>query len=163
MGAKYDPILGKLREKDAGGGGGGGDISISDVTGLQSALEARATLDDNGRIPEGQLARTVTEIPSATAAKTLADGGFYVHAPASAPVYTLPSVTGTATGRTHEIIVRVDFTTVQSCAFVDSSNTTIVPLDALTILAGDVVEYLCSYDALQSKWVIAAGYIKARS
>ena len=181
MSAIYDAILGRLRQKDAGGGGGGGDIGISDVTGLQSALNGKVsantkgqpngvpTLDADGKIPGGQidLSQDVTTIPSATTAYTLSplasNGGVpaYVHAPTSAPVYTLPDVDDATVA--HAIILTVDFSNVQSIAFVDEDSETIAPLDDLTILAGDVVQYLCWYDNLQSKWVIGAGYIKGRS
>ena len=33
----------------------------------------------------------------------------------------------------------------------------IEPLDELSIQTGDVVEYVCRYDTIQSKWVISCG------
>lgn len=107
------------------------------------------------------LDEAVTTIPASTAECSLSDGSVYCHAPSTAPIYTLPSVTNA--DYTHEIMITVDFSTVQTIAFLDSVGATIVPLDDLPIIAGDVVQYLCWYDKLQSKWCISAGYIKARS
>ena len=172
MGVIFDAILGKLRKKDSSGGGGGGDISISDVTGLTSALAGKietsakgaangvASLGADGKVPPSQLdqSSSVTTIPAATSIYTLADG-CYVHTPSTAPTYTLPAVTDAT--KTHWIVLTVSFSCVLTIAFEDSGGTTIVPLDTITIAANDVVEYLCQYDSLQSKWVIACGKLNA--
>ena len=117
-----------------------------------------ATLDADALVPNGQLARAITTIPAATSAYTLSDGVFQ-HTPSSAPTYTLPAVTDAT--KTHTAILCVSFASVVTIAFEDSGGTTIVPLDTLTISANDVVEYLCRYDALQSKWVIACGKLNS--
>ena len=96
----------------------------------------------------------ITTIPSATSSYTLSDGVFQ-HTPSSAPTYTLPAVTDAT--KTHTVILCVSFASVVTISFEDSVGATIVPLDTLTIAANDVVEYLCRYDPLQSKWVIACG------
>lgn len=114
------------------------------------------TLNSSAKIPDSQLSdgKPITTISAADSTYTLADG-CYVHTPSAAPTYTLPAVTDAT--RTHWIVLTVSFSSVQTIAFEDSQGTTIVPLDTLTIAANDVVEYLCIYDTLQSKWVIACG------
>lgn len=173
MSVIFDAILGKLRKKDSGGGGGGGgEITISDVTGLSSALSGKiatsakgaangvASLDSSAKVPRSQVDYTqpITTIPAATSAYTLSDGVFE-HVPNAATTYTLPNVTDTTS--THWASVTVSFANALSVAFENASGTTLVPLDTITVSANDIVEYLCRYDALQSKWVIACGKLNA--
>ena len=93
----------------------------------------------------------ITEIPAATSAYTLAEGVFR-HAPESASTYTLPAVTDSA--RTHVIQITIDFTTVQTCAFVDSNGDAITMQYTPTIAANDVYTFRCEYSAVQGKWLI---------
>lgn len=93
----------------------------------------------------------ITEIPATTSAYTLAEGCF-VHAPETAPAYTLPAVTDST--RTHRIDLTVYFTTVQTFSFVDSGGTAIAPLFAPTIAAGDVFTFICEWSSLRSRWLV---------
>lgn len=84
----------------------------------------------------------VTTIPAATTAYTLSEGAFG-HAPTSAPTYTLPAVTDAT--RTHSILLDVDFTTVQSIAFQDSSGNAVALQKNISITAGDQWRFICTY------------------
>lgn len=99
----------------------------------------------------GALQQKIITIPAATTAVTLTEG-CHSHTPDEATTYTLPAVTDTT--RTHQIRLCIDFTTVQTYAFVDSTDTAIVPLFTPTIAAGDVYEFRCEYSAMQSRWLI---------
>lgn len=135
------------------------DGDLSEQTDLADALDGKANIV-GGKVPDSELPKgePITVIPAATSLYTLADG-CYQHTPSAAPTYTLPAVTDAT--RTHWIVLDVSFSSVQTIAFEDSGGTTIVPLDTLAITAGDVVEYLCQYDPLQSKWVIACGKLNS--
>ncbi len=108
---------------------------------------------------ESELHQSITTIPASTVEYTLSDGVF-IHAPVSAPTYILPEVTDATI--THYIELTVSFANTQSIAFEASDESIIIPLDTLEIQTNDVVEYLCHYDPLQSKWVIACGFLNVR-
>ena len=111
----------------------------------------------------------VTVIPASTTAYSLLDATattnnhswHYRHAPTTAPTYTLPDVTNTTVE--HCIVLDIDFTSVQTCAFEDVNGNSITPMDTLNISSGDIVEYLMKYDYLQSKWLISACFLKDTS
>lgn len=93
----------------------------------------------------------VTTIPAATTAYTLLDASattnshsaHYTHAPTGIPTYTLPAVTNTTIA--HEILLDVDFTTVQACGFVDSQSAEIPLQSDISIAAGDKWRFICVY------------------
>lgn len=93
----------------------------------------------------------VTTIPAATTAYTLLDASattnnhsaHYTHAPTGIPTYTLPAVTNAAIA--HEILLDVDFTTVQACGFVDSQGAEIPLQSDISIAAGDKWRFICVY------------------
>ena len=93
----------------------------------------------------------VTTIPAATTAYTLLDASattnshsaHYTHAPTGIPTYTLPAVTNTAIA--HEILLDVDFTTVQACGFVDSQSAEIPLQSDISIAADDKWRFICVY------------------
>ena len=163
MSVIFDAILGKLRKKDSGSGGGGGDIGISDVTGLSTALANKvdkasvgsangvASLNASGKVPESELDRflPVITIPAATTAYTLSDGNF-VHAPSSAPTYTLPNVADD--GIAHCINLDIDFTTVQTCAFVDAGGNVIGLQKDIYIDPGDRYRMICIHQ--HGMWLV---------
>lgn len=96
--------------------------------------------------------QSITAIPAATSEYALSDGNFS-HIPETAPIYTLPDVGDTS--KTHTIVIVVDFTNTGSIAFQDLQGTTIAPLpSASTIAQGKTFAFLCTYQALLSKWVI---------
>ena len=113
----------------------------------------------------GYVPTTVTTIPASTTEYTLydctqAENGHswqYLHTPASAPAYTLPDVSDTTVE--HCVIITVEFANVLSLAFRDPRGNVISPWNSLSIVQGDVVEYLCKYDPIQSQWVIFAGHM----
>ena len=100
----------------------------------------------------------ITTIPAATTAYTLEDG-VYVHAPTSAPTYTLPDIEDDTV--THTVILMISCATVQTLSFEDEDGNTITPLDTPTLLQGDYAEYLCRYSPLQSSWVISCGLLNS--
>lgn len=129
-------------------------------TSAKGSANGVATLDASGYVPDAELRQdqAIITIPPATSVYTLYDG-IYKHAPASTPTYTLPNVSDAS--RTHTVILTVSFANVLSLSFQTEAGSTIAPLDTLTISSGDIAEYLCRYDALQSAWVIAAGKMNA--
>ena len=103
----------------------------------------------------------ITVIPAAVSAYSLLDASAttnshcycYQHKPDTAPTYTLPDVS--TTGIVHEIVLVVDFANTGSIAFQNSQGTTIAPLpSASDITQGKTFAFLCTYQALLSKWVI---------
>ena len=167
-----DPILRRLRKKDAATVDDSVEIAISDVTGLSNALNGKvatssvganngvAPLDSNGKVPDANIdfARSITEIPAATDEYTLSDGVF-AHKPESPVVYALPAVTDATV--THYIILYVDCAETASIGFLDSEGNIISPLDPLALVVGDVVDFLCNYDPLRERWVIIGGLMNA--
>lgn len=93
----------------------------------------------------------VTTIPAATTAYSLLDASAttnnhswqYSHSPTGIPTYTLPAVTNAAIA--HEILLDVDFTTVQACGFVDSQSAEIPLQSDIAIAAGDKWRFICVY------------------
>ena len=136
------------------------DLTTYLTTAQKGVANGVASLNSSGKVLDSELDRSVpvTVIPAATSAYNLADGVFE-HEPSAAPTYTLPTVTNAT--RTHWIVLDVSFSSVQTIAFEDAQGVIIAPLDTLTIAANDVVEYLCQYDALQSKWVVACGKLNS--
>ena len=168
----FDPILRRLRKKDAATVDDDVEINISDVVGLSNALDSKVntlaigsaggvpSLGLDGKIPVGQVNfnQAIVTIPSATTEYTLADG-VYIHTPSSATVYTLSSVEDETV--THDVRLTVKCIDTQSIGFQDENGNIIVPLGDIYIQYGDVVEYLCQYDPLQGKWAIVGGYLNA--
>lgn len=109
--------------------------------------------------------QTITSIPAASSAYTLStaeNGGVahYTHIPNAATVYTLPAVPDAT--KDNAVVLDVKFASTTSATFSAASGS-VVLLDSLTISSGDIVEYLCRYDSLQSAWVVAGGYMNTRS
>ena len=134
-------------------------------TGARIYYAANAHVDFPVMNQYGFVPTTITTIPASTTEYTLYDSTMaendhswqYVHTPTSAPVYTLPDVADVTVE--HCVILTVKFTNVVSLAFHDASGNTIAPWNTITIVQNDVVEYLCKYDQMQSKWVIFAGHL----
>lgn len=109
----------------------------------------------------------VTTIPAATTAYTLTDASAttnnhchtYKHAPTAAPTYTLPAVTDATIE--HTIILTVDTTETVAIAFEDSQGNAIVPIRQPYLVAGDVVQYLCWWDPVQSKWIVIGDLVNS--
>ena len=124
-------------------GGGSGDNARKNIEEL--------SWSGNHYIAGGQQ-QSITTIPAATSEYTLSEGVFK-HTPDTAPTYTLPAISDAS--RTHTIVIAVDFATAASVAFQDTAGTTIAQLpSASTIAQGKVFAFLCTYQALLSKWVI---------
>ena len=108
----------------------------------------------------GYIRTTVTTIPPSTSeyilfdcASGMNDGSWqYIHEPDTPPFYTLPNVDDTSVE--HCVILTVKFTSTISAVFQDESGNTIATANEVPVSEGDVVEYLCKYDPLQSKWVV---------
>lgn len=109
----------------------------------------------------------ITVIPAATSAYSLLDASAttnsrsycYQHTPDAAPTYTLPDVSSTSI--VHEIVLVVDFANAGSVAFQNSQGTTIAPLpSASPIEQGKTFAFLCTYQAVLSKWVIMPIYLE---
>lgn len=125
------------------------------VTGGGTADNARKNIEELSSTGDlyitGGYRQGITIIPADTSAYTLSEGVF-THAPTVSPTYTLPDVTDTT--RTHHIELIIDFTTVQTFAFVDSSNTTVTIMYSPAISAGDVYAFEMEYNATLSRWTI---------
>ena len=114
----------------------------------------------------------ITVIPSSTTNYLICDsmsdenGGSwrYVHEPVNSAIYVLPVVQDATVE--HCAIVTVKFTESQSVAFVDQKDfdnhdphfmpIAIMVVNDVEVSPGAVVEYVCKYDPLQSKWVVTA-------
>ena len=134
----------------------GGTVTNNSITitdgGTSTTFLGMGTASVTGGVEIGKsISQGVTEIPAATSAYTLSEGCFE-HTPSSAPTYTLPTVA--ADSRTHEIILTVKFSNVQTLAFVDSNGNTLTPQSTPTIAATSVITYLCRWSALASAWII---------
>ena len=125
------------------------------VTGNGTADNARKNIEELSSTGDlyitGGYRQGITIIPADTSAYTLSEGVF-THAPTVSPTYTLPDVTDTT--RTHHIELIIDFTTVQTFAFVDSSNTTVTIMYSPAISAGDIYAFEMEYNATLSRWTI---------
>ena len=125
------------------------------VTGRGSSKTDRKNIEELSEVGDlyitGGYRQGITIIPAATSAYTLKEGVF-THAPAASPTYTLPAVTDTT--RTHGIELTVDFTTVQTYAFVDSASTAVTPVFTPVISAGDIYTFKMEYSSVLNKWII---------
>ena len=126
----------------------GDDLPFSVQAEYYNRVEVDALLE--GYAPAAQAVET---IPADAAAYSLADGHAYTHAPAAAPIYTLPDVSA---GVTHEITVEVAFSaSALSVAFEDAAGE-VVPILPLAgdIAAGAVVLYVCRWSPALAAWVV---------
>ena len=105
----------------------------------------------------------ITTIPAATTAYTLLDATattnshscIYIHAPSSAPTYTLPAVTDATVS--HSITLSVLFSaSVITYSFEDSSGTPIIPSPEIVPEAGQLISFICEWSSLQNRWIIKA-------
>ena len=97
----------------------------------------------------------ITAIPAATTAYTLAEG-IFTHAPTSAPTYTLPNITDDI--RTHEVVLIIDFSSVQTFSFLVDGGGDVTFQSYANPTMGDVWAFRCWWYG--GKWRIAPTKIK---
>lgn len=97
----------------------------------------------------------ITAIPAATSAYTLAEG-IFTHAPTSAPTYTLPNITDDI--RTHEVVLIIDFSSVQTFSFLVDGGGDVTFQSYANPTTGDVWAFRCWWYG--GKWRIAPTKIK---
>lgn len=97
----------------------------------------------------------ITAIPAATTAYTLAEG-IFTHAPTNAPTYTLPNITDDI--RTHEVVLVIDFSSVQTFSFLVDGGGDVTFQSYANPTKGDVWAFRCWWYG--GKWRIAPTQIK---
>lgn len=103
----------------------------------------------------------VTVISAATTRCILADASdttnghswHYVHEPSSIPTYVLPAVSDQSSSHVIDLKVRLS-AGVLTYSFVDSLGSDVTPLAQPEVAAGTVVDFLCEYDQLSSRWAV---------
>lgn len=100
----------------------------------------------------GTYRQEITVIPASSSEVELAEGT-YQHIPSTATTYVLPDMQND--GVTHDIILTVDFSNVQTYAFEDESGNTIEPLPMVgTLTQGSVVRFWCSWEPMLGSWSV---------
>ena len=119
-----------------------------------------------GEQAQSNQANVITTIPSSTTQYILFDSASnenngswqYVQEPDTYAIYVLPSISDPSVE--HIAIVTVKFKDRQSASFMNESDwragngSVIDPVNDMVTDSGDVIEFFCKYDPLQSKWVI---------
>ena len=128
--------------------------------GIGAAIEAHNTSPDahSDILADFALDLPPEEIQSTNVEADLEEGHNYFHAPASAPIYTLPAGGSGARG----ITVEVEFSaSALSVAFLDAEGATVPVLPmAGDIAAGAVVLYVCRWSPALAAWAIMPVLLK---
>lgn len=127
------------------GGVSKGSFSLNQSAGATIALESYTLNTD------------IITIPVATTSYALADGLVYQHSPSSATTYQLPLLLDTT--HTHTIVLTIQATYTTSWQILDQGGaSTLVPLDTITPVLGDIVQYL--FQATPSgTWAASVSYL----
>lgn len=101
---------------------------------------------------------SIITIPIQTTSYTLADGLIYQHTPESATTYQLPIIYDTT--HTHTIVLTVYAHSTTSWRIIDQDGTsTLVPLDTITPVLGDMVQYIIQ-STPAGLWAASASYLQ---
>lgn len=101
---------------------------------------------------------SIITIPIPTTSYTLADGLIYQHTPESASTYQLPIITDTT--HTHTIVLTVYAHSTTSWRIIDQDGTsTLVPLDTITPVLGDIIQYIIQ-STPAGLWAASASYLQ---
>ena len=101
---------------------------------------------------------SIITIPYMTTAYTLADGLIYQHTPESATTYQLPIIYETT--HTHTIVLTIYASSTTSWRIIDQDGTsTLVPLDTITPVLGDIIQYIIQ-STPAGLWAASASYLQ---